>query len=101
MSDDMKCGEVQPAVPPAGPGPFARFFANELRKHRQAAHAFVDELFDNEGIDGSNNAWRRLLSAMMEDHRRWQTRDKSQKFLPAMNIPLGDMEAISEEESES
>jgi hypothetical protein len=60
-------------------------------KHRENAHKFVDELFDSEGVDGDHRLWRRLLSAMMEDHQRWRERDKTMKFTPSMSIPLADM----------
>ena len=70
---------------------FASFLEQADKKHREAAHQFVDILFDSMGVDGDHNLWRRLLSAMMDDYQRWRNRDPSKKFLPRMAIPLEDM----------
>lgn len=70
---------------------FGDFMDAAVREHRVRAHKFIDELFDSEGVDGDHNLWRRLLSAMMEDHQRWRARDKDEKFLPRMAIPLSEM----------
>lgn len=76
---------------------FASFLEQADKKHREAAHQFVDVLFDSMGVDGDHNLWRRLLSAMMDDYQRWRNRDPKQKFLPRMAIPLDDMRGDDEE----
>ena len=76
---------------------FGNFMEEAVKRHRELAHRFVDELFDSEGVDGDHNLWRRLLSAMMEDHKRWRDRKKGEKFEPRMAIPLMDMRGDDED----